>query len=123
MLSRTMVLELNVAKLNGLLEGSTAEARFGSFIERLGQPNIMLAILQEYPVLARQLVVGADQWSSYSLEFLTHLSTDFGTICSTFAPGLDIGVLIEIKSEVGDRHKDLPFGADCKVQFRFLTCI
>ncbi|MGB7926409.1 MAG: type 2 lanthipeptide synthetase LanM family protein [Pyrinomonadaceae bacterium] len=106
MLSRTLVLELNVARLSGSLDGNTAEARFESFIESLGQGETAIAILQEYPVLARQLVVCADQWLDNSVEFLTHLSTDFGAICSAFAPGHNPGVLTEVRSDAGDRHRN-----------------
>jgi hypothetical protein len=35
MLDRTLVLELNVARVEGKLSGSSPEARFGSFVERL----------------------------------------------------------------------------------------
>jgi lantibiotic modifying enzyme len=35
MLGRTMVLELNVARLQGLLEGNTQQERFQSFLQRL----------------------------------------------------------------------------------------
>lgn len=37
LLSRTMVLELNVARLQGLLSGNTPEERFQSFLQRLRQ--------------------------------------------------------------------------------------
>lgn len=106
MLGRALVLELNVARLNGLLDGNTAEARYGSFIECLGRRETALAILQEYPVLARQLVVCAAQWLAYSLQFLTHLSADFGAICSAFVLGRDPGILIDVKCEAGDRHRN-----------------
>ncbi len=56
MISRTMVLELHVARLQGLLEGDTPEERFQSFLKRIRQRDIALAILREYPVLARQLI-------------------------------------------------------------------
>jgi hypothetical protein len=45
MVTRTLVLELHVARLQGLLEGESAEERFGSFIERLADPDNALAIL------------------------------------------------------------------------------
>jgi hypothetical protein len=53
MLSRTMALELNIARLQGLLVGDTPEERFHSFAQRLRDPATALALLQEYPVLAR----------------------------------------------------------------------
>src|SRR5205823_10739442 len=49
-LARTLVLELNVARVQGLLSGETAAERFAAFVERLRQPEIALGILGEYPV-------------------------------------------------------------------------
>src|SRR5262249_40137954 len=50
-LARTMTLELNVARVQGLLEGQTGEERFASFINRLRQPEVRLEFFREYPVL------------------------------------------------------------------------
>jgi len=106
MLGRTLVLELNVARLRGVLDGATPEARYESFADRLGQRDTALGILQEYPVLGRQLATCADQWVAYSLEFLTHLSTDFAALCQSFAGGADVGSLAGISLDVGDRHRN-----------------
>ena len=65
----------------------------------------LLRFYQEYPVLARQLVVCGDQWLAYTLEFLAHLSTDFSVLGAAFAPGSDIGMLTDVSS-VGDRHRN-----------------
>jgi type 2 lantibiotic biosynthesis protein LanM len=105
MLVRTMVLELNVARLEGVLDGATAEERFQSFLERLRRPDVALSLLEEYPVLARQLVVRIDYWVSYSLEFLEHLAADWELILGTFAPEHDAGVLAEVRGDAGDSHR------------------
>ncbi|MBW4623886.1 MAG: type 2 lantipeptide synthetase LanM family protein [Cyanosarcina radialis HA8281-LM2] len=84
MLSRTLVLELNVARLQGLLSGDTPQERFQSFIERLRQRDVALSILQEYPVLARQLTICIDRWVAVSLEFLEHLCSDWEVIQAQF---------------------------------------
>ena len=80
-----MALELNVARLQGLLEGDTPEARFRSFSGRLRRRDIALALLQEYPVLARQLTICIDRWVAFSLEFLDHLCGDWNAIRNTFS--------------------------------------
>jgi len=102
MVSRTLVLELNVARLEGLLVGDTPEERYRSFCERL--PEIALAIMHEYPVLARQLTLRLDQWLAFSLEFVERLSADWDLIRSTFSPDKDPGVLIRLQG-AGDRHR------------------
>lgn len=106
MLSRTLVLELNVARLQGLLQGNTPEERFQSFIQRLRHYDVALSILQEYPVLARQLTISINHWVAVSLEFLQHLCNDWELIRAKFSPNNDLGVLTEISGGVGDSHRD-----------------
>jgi len=105
MLSRTLVLELNVARLEGLLEGATPEDRFQSFVERLRRPEFRLRILREYPVLARQLVMRIDQWVRFVLEFLGRLCADWDVIRHTFSADKDPGVLERLQTRAGDRHR------------------
>lgn len=104
LLARTMVLELNVARLQGLLQGDTPEQRFQSFLKRLRQRDIVISLLQEYPVLARQLVTSLNRLVNFSLEFLQHLCTDWADICTTFSPDTNPGVLVGIEGG-GDTHR------------------
>lgn len=104
-LGRTMVLELNVLRLQGLLEGETAQARYLSFVQRLADPIYSVAILEEYPVLARQLVTCVDQWASVSLEFLDRLCQDWERLQARFSPEEAPGVLVELAGGAGDTHR------------------
>jgi type 2 lantibiotic biosynthesis protein LanM len=104
LLSRTMVLELNVARLRCLLQGNTSKERFQSFLKRLCHQDIALAILQEYPVLARQLTTCIHNWVTFSLEFLQHLCADWKAICTIFSLE-ELGVLVQVESGIGDRHR------------------
>ncbi|RIK58271.1 MAG: type 2 lantipeptide synthetase LanM [Chloroflexi bacterium] len=104
-LSRTLVLELHVARLQGLLQGDTPEARFDSFVERLRRPDVALAILAEYPILARQVALCLDQWVTVSLEFLARLCADWDAIRRTFSPGAGPGLLVELTGGAGDTHR------------------
>lgn len=105
MLGRTMVLELNVARLQGALTGDTQQERFGSFLQRLRQGEIVLSLLQEYPVLARQLVITINRWVTFSLEFLQHLCTDWEAIRNTFSPDCNPGLLLKVDGGLGDTHR------------------
>jgi lantibiotic modifying enzyme len=105
MMSRTLVLELHVARLQGLLHGETSDKRFRSFIERMRQREIALAMFQEYPVLARQLTICIEHWITYSLEFLQHLCADWDEIRTTFSPEADPGLLVELHGGAGDSHR------------------
>jgi type 2 lantibiotic biosynthesis protein LanM len=104
-LSRTLVLELHVARLQGLLAGGTPEARFQSFVERLRRADDALAILAEYPVLTRQVVLCINQWLETSLEFLERLCADWTTICDCFCPQDNPGALVVLTGGAGDTHR------------------
>jgi type 2 lantibiotic biosynthesis protein LanM len=104
-LGRTLVLELNVARLQGHLDGATPEERFMSFVEQLRLPEASMAILADYPVLARQLVTCINQWTEVSLEFLNRLCADWQSIRRLFSPDSDLGILVELIGGAGDTHR------------------
>lgn len=105
MLSRTVALEVNVLRLQGHLAGDTPEERFRHFAERLRQPEHALALWQEYPVLARQVVTCIRQWVESSLELLQRLCADWPQLRQRFSPADDPGPLMRLSSEAGDRHR------------------
>lgn len=104
-IDRTFVLELQVAGSRGRLRGATSQERFQNFIEQLGQGGKILPLLEEYCVLAQQVVAGIDQWVSYSLDFLRHLCADWEDICEIFTPGDFPGTLVELQGGAGDSHR------------------
>ncbi|MEQ8537427.1 MAG: type 2 lanthipeptide synthetase LanM family protein [Coleofasciculus sp. D1-CHI-01] len=105
MISQTMVLELNVARLQGQLSGETPTERLHNFIQELDNPERAIALLQEYPVLARQLVIHLEQWVDASLEFLDRLCSDWQDICQTFTPQTHPGILVQVQQGAGDTHR------------------
>ncbi|MBI5928040.1 MAG: type 2 lantipeptide synthetase LanM [Chloroflexi bacterium] len=104
-LLRTMVLELNVARLQGRLNGVSNEAGFESFVNLLRQPEFSLDLLYEYPVMARQVVQCIYQWVEVNLELMIRLAADWSSILSLFCPDQDPGPLVELKCDAGDRHR------------------
>lgn len=104
-INRTMVLELNVARMQGNLTGDTPEDRFGSFLERIQAPEHRLALFEEYPVLARQIVTCINHWVTFNVEFIEHLTKDWQEIKELFSPDDDPGSITEIKSGAGDSHR------------------
>jgi type 2 lantibiotic biosynthesis protein LanM len=104
-LTGTLALELNVTRLQGLLTGETPAERFQSFLARIRQRETALALLQEYPVLARQLLGMINRWVACSLEFLQRLSADWEALCATFSPDHEVGPLIQVEGGLGDAHR------------------
>ena len=105
LIEKTLVLELNIARLEGRLAGTTSAQRFASFTQRLKRADIALQLLAEYPVLARRIIGCIDNWLSFSSEFLAHLATDWEKIATLFHFGPDTGVLVEAVAGAGDTHR------------------
>lgn len=103
MLTRTMVLELNVARLEGRLQGKNARERFVHFTEDLSRMETAFKLFSEYPVLARQLVSCAENWVNFSAEFLEHLAADSKEVTTLFHA--NSGLLVEAAAGAGDTHR------------------
>jgi len=104
-LVKTMALELNVARIQGLLQGETGEERFASFIDRIRQPQVRLELFREYPVLARLVVTVLNNWVRCSLELLQRWSKDALAIREAFSLDEDPGTLMSISADAGDSHR------------------
>jgi len=104
MASRTLVLELNAARLRGQLSGETPQERYRQFFEQLREPENIFAFLDEYVVLARQITTYLSDWLDSSLEFLDRLCADWDVIQSTFSPDEATGKLTQLDSGLGDLH-------------------
>ena len=122
--SRTLVLELNSARVNGALTGRTPEERFESFVGDLGRPERALGLLLSYPVLARQVTVCIENWVTSSLEFLQYLCADWQDIRTALALDSDPGPLEAVEGNLGDRHRGgravlrAKFASGCEVIYK-----
>lgn len=105
LLNRTLVLELNVARLQGQLEGDTSEERYRSFLRRLDRPEVAVALLREYPVLARLAQEQLDSWVHNHLELLRRLCEDREALHELFGLPLEPDSLEAVRSNLGDPHR------------------
>ncbi|HZR39655.1 MAG TPA: type 2 lanthipeptide synthetase LanM family protein [Ktedonobacteraceae bacterium] len=105
LVSRTLTLELHVARMEGKLQGETPQDRFQHFVEHLSAQENLLPILEEYAPLARLLVTVTENWVQYILEFLCHLCADWEEIIQVMQPASDPGYLVELQDGVGDLHR------------------
>ena len=104
--SKTAVLEMHVARVQGYLQGETQADRYRNFVERLQQPERALELMLEYPVLARQLVQRIEQWVDSIVEFLDRLCSDWELILRSIALNqVEPGVLTQVQSDAGDSHR------------------
>src|ERR1700722_2459831 len=104
MTARVMALELNVARLEGLLAGNSPQERFVGFLNRLRDPEIAGQLLHEYPVMTGQIVNHLERWSAFSLEFLKHFCDDWEALRETFFSA-DAGPLVRVQGGSGDTHR------------------
>ena len=104
-LDLVMALELNVARLHGVLKGENPEERFHNFCERLRQMDVQLSIAREYPGLLRLLYIATVNWVDYSLELLERLAKDWDLIRANLAADAEPGGLTSIAAGAGDTHR------------------
>lgn len=102
-LTRTLVLELNIARLRGQLVGQTPEERFDSYTKRIQQSEVTFSIFQEYPVLARLLIETTINQIDVICEFLERLYTDIDEVVRHFNAGKEVGAIERLISS-GDTH-------------------
>jgi type 2 lantibiotic biosynthesis protein LanM len=103
MMARTLVLELNVARLDGLLVGDTPGERFENYSTRLRQPAVASQLFSEYPVLRDQIVKFLDTWAAFGLEFMEHLCVDWSDLHNALFPAHP-GHLVGLTVGAGDTH-------------------
>jgi type 2 lantibiotic biosynthesis protein LanM len=105
MAARTLVLELNVARVTDRLSGESAAERFADFIAQLATEPKLGALFAEYPVLARLLGQHCQHAVDAMIELLTRFAADGAAIVGQLFGGTDPGVLREIRLGSGDLHK------------------
>lgn len=101
--ARTMVLELNVARVSGRLAGDTPRERFADFARQLATGPALAALFTEYPVLARLLGQAVQQAAEADAELLCRFAADRPAIVAVLLGGIDPGQLVAVDT-TGDTH-------------------
>ena len=102
--TRVLVLEVNVARLQGVLPGETSRQRFSNFIDNLREPARADQLIAEYPVLVQQAAARLDKCATFVLEFLRDLCADWEHLRPMFRG--DPGLLVNVRAGAGDTHRD-----------------
>lgn len=121
---RTLVLEMQVAKVLKQLKGDTSEARFQDFVNSLKDPQKRHKLMTEYPVLFRLVNTVVQQWRDFGVTLFSHLCDDWDEIERVLHTGDKLGALESIKVGAGDTHKQgrsvaiLHFSSGFKVVYK-----
>ncbi|GAA2898862.1 hypothetical protein GCM10010517_64270 [Streptosporangium fragile] len=107
LVSRTLVLELNVLRVTGRLHGDTPQERFRSFVEHFSTRDGLTALMAEYVVLARLIAQVCDRAAETHRELLARLAEDRAELVASVFGGEDPGRLVEVNmgGNVGDAHQ------------------
>jgi type 2 lantibiotic biosynthesis protein LanM len=103
-ISKTLVLELAVAKKRTALIGGSPEQRFAFFCECLADPSFARALLEQYPVLVQRVTSMISKWEVTTIALLSRLQASRQILIQTFFDGEDPGPLVSAQSS-GDSHR------------------
>jgi len=100
----TLCLEINVARINRSLMGSTQKQRFESFVGAFKLAGHRDQFFQEYPVLFKLINQCTNQWQQNCEQFINRLVKDHNIIQSVF--NTSPGKLLHMGKTNGDSHKN-----------------
>ena len=102
---KTCILELRVAKLRGLLHGTTPQQRYRSFIALLATQAYRKTLFLEYPVLLETVATRLQFARESTLAFLTRLIADAASIGKHLFGDHAPLRIAQWKSGAGDSHR------------------
>lgn len=103
---RTLVLQLNIARLDGKLKGDSPQERYTYFSNQfLTQFSFVQEIYNQYPVMLRLMCQQVIQWVENCSELYHRLFTDLDQISNKFCNNEDLGLLSSLSTGVSDAHK------------------
>ncbi|MFF5437650.1 type 2 lanthipeptide synthetase LanM [Streptomyces achromogenes] len=103
--ARALVLELQVARVEGRLSGATPQARFRDFVAGTGTRAGLVRLFDEYPLLARLAGRSCVNAVAAMAELLTRYDEDRAELVARLLAGRDPGPLAAVDRSVGDVHR------------------
>ena len=102
---RTMILEVNVARLENTLVGDTGEERFQYFIDTIiGKKKYQYSLYNECFELTKLMYKVTENKFNYLIEVINNLSNNMGVIREKFNNNAIVGKVISINTGKGDDH-------------------
>jgi type 2 lantibiotic biosynthesis protein LanM len=102
---RTLVLELNCARLLGELVGDTPEQRFVEFASRFGDPRRWAQLFEEYAVLGAAVATVRRQFCDQVVELCDRLAGDLGELVAHGLVGGPAPRLVGLDASLSDPHR------------------
>nr|ACR33053.1 actagardine modification enzyme [Actinoplanes garbadinensis] len=103
--ARTLLLELNVARVHGRLTGDTPQQRYDDYDRRLlTDPAYLAALFEEYPVLGRCLVECGRRWVDHAAELFNRLHDDEPELRAAGLLPPSAEALRSVRLDLGDPH-------------------
>ncbi|MGG0901122.1 type 2 lanthipeptide synthetase LanM family protein [Bacillus subtilis] len=103
---RVLVLEVNIARLEGYLEGTTPEERLNYFLAvSLNDESFLKSVYKEYEVLTSLLCVTIDDYFTYVMEIIKNTKREISSLNSKFNSDNDLGAITNITTGLGDTHQ------------------
>ncbi|MDA1996979.1 MULTISPECIES: type 2 lanthipeptide synthetase LanM family protein [Bacillus cereus group] len=122
---KTLILELNVARLSGHLIGESPTNRFEYYSDiLLNDQKFLNGFYNEYSVLVRVVLTKIHYWIENIKEIIERFEQDKNLITQEFHHGKSVGSLININLSLGDSHKQgkgvasLEFDSGLKIVYK-----
>ncbi|MEE4560654.1 type 2 lanthipeptide synthetase LanM family protein [Bacillus velezensis] len=105
LVSRTLILDLNIERLKGNLVGKTSDERYHSYSKKfLESPKEILKVLKEYSVLARLIVSSVEKNINNFKETLSRYISDRRDLIEK--KFISDSVLVSLNKGLGDDHNN-----------------
>lgn len=103
--ARTLLLELNVARIHGRLQGETPEHRYDYYDRvQLTDAAYRSALFGEYPVLGRCMIECGRSWVTYVAELFERFAADGPLLTGAGLLAPSAGELTAVRLDLGDPH-------------------
>jgi type 2 lantibiotic biosynthesis protein LanM len=102
LVSRVVVLELNVARLGGVLSAQDPHARWEEWLERLSRPGEWARLAEPYPALLPRLATVIGNHCAAVLSFACRFARSRSLLKDVL--GNDTGELLKVSFHAGDSH-------------------
>lgn len=102
---RVLILQINIARMQGFLVGETPEGRFAYFSDvLLNDSDYIKGIYSNYPLLVSIMCSKIENYFTYILKILSDAKRDITDLSALSDSGNTPGKIIKIVTGLGDEH-------------------